>query len=208
MDVLSSPRRPRQVPSRGIGRLLAIAIVAAMASAGCVGSGVGVPIVKEDPGAVPTTYAEIQSMLFDPLCAAQCHRGGAAPKGLSLEPSRSHRNLVGVSSTEAPALARVAPGRPDESYLVVKVVPSHPRRVGARMPRNGPPFFSSAQVRALRRWIEAGAREDWDASEEADANVVPVGVGASDSGPADADDARPDTSIDSDSGADANGDLP
>ena len=130
--------------------------------AGCVGSGEGLPNLRAAaPGEAPTTYAEIQAQVFDPLCAAQCHQGGAAPKGLSLEAGRSHRGLVGTPSVEAPTLMRVRPGDPEGSYLVVKLAASDPRRVGARMPRNGPPFVSDAQLRAIKQWIRDGAADDW-----------------------------------------------
>lgn len=138
---------------------------------GCVGTGQGVPNDEPDPEAVPATYDEIQSMIFDSMCAAQCHRGGAAPKGLSLEPQRSYRNLVGVESVEVPALLRVAPGNAEDSYLIVKLSSADPRRVGSRMPRTGPPYVSNRQIRAIKRWIRDGAREDWVDMGEVDAGA-------------------------------------
>lgn len=131
----------------------------------------GVPNEEPDPGAVPETFQDIQTMIFDPMCAAQCHTGGAAPKGLTLEAGRSVRSLVGVPSVEVPDLVRVAPGQPEDSYLIVKVEPSHPRRIGARMPRTGPPFLSTVQIGALKRWIRAGALEDW-VDDQPDAGLV------------------------------------
>lgn len=140
----------------------------------CVGSGVGVPDAAANSGEVPTTYSEIQTVVFDPLCATECHRGGSAPKGLSLEAGLSLPGLVGVPSTESPDLLRVAPGRPQDSFLVIKVVATDPRRVGSRMPRNGPPFMTDPQTRALKRWITAGATIDWvDGDEPIDAGVEP-----------------------------------
>jgi hypothetical protein len=140
------------------------AALAGVLLVGCVGTGEGLPNLRAAaPGEAPTTYAEIQAQVFDPLCAAQCHQGGAAPKGLSLEAGRSLRGLVGVASVEVPGLLRVLPGDPEGSYLVVKLAASDARRVGARMPRNGPPFASDAQVRAIKQWIREGAAEDWEA---------------------------------------------
>lgn len=157
------------------GQAVAVGLVAAVVLTGCVGTGVGVPVPQADSGAVPRTYAEIEQGIFATTCAPQCHQGGAAPKGLSLEPGRALELLVGVPSAEVPDMMRVAPGQPDASYLVVKLVPFDPRRVGARMPRNGPPFLTDAQVRAIRDWIAAGARDDWDASQAplADALMPP-----------------------------------
>ena len=132
--------------------------------------------------AIPTTYAEIEQLLFDPFCAQQCHKGGAAPKGLPMEPGRALRALVGQPAVEVPGMLRVAPGQPSASYLIVKVVPHDRRRVGTRMPRNGPPFLTSAQVGAMKRWIRAGAQDDW-----VDDTSTPV---------ADAGEAAPDASSD------------
>jgi hypothetical protein len=161
------------------------AALALCLGAACVGSGLGVPNDEPDPEAVPKTYQEIQSMIFDPMCAAQCHRGGAAPKGLSLEPLRAIKNLVGVESVEVPGLLRVAPGEPEQSYLISKILPADPRRVGSRMPRTGPPFVSTRQINAIKRWIAAGATETWidrdiDAGARADAAVTTTDAAADD----------------------------
>lgn len=114
-----------------------------------------------DSGTVPKSFDQLQQLVLTPMCAEPCHKGGAAPKGLSLESGRAVASLVNVPSVEAPGMMRVAPGQPDASWLLVKVAAMDSRRVGARMPRNGPPFLTSGQVAAVRRWIQAGARADW-----------------------------------------------
>ncbi len=130
--------------------------------AGCVGSGVGVPYPDPDEvGGAPTTFEEVQVNLFDARCAPACHSGGGASRGLSLERGRSISGLVDEPSNEVPGLLRVAPGRAADSYLIVKVAPTDPRRVGNRMPRSGPPYLSNAEIRGLRRWIDQGATDDW-----------------------------------------------
>jgi hypothetical protein len=52
----------------------------------------------------------------------------------------------------------VHPGDPCSSVLVEKLeeYPSF----GARMPLNGPPFLSDAEIQLIRDWIAEGARED------------------------------------------------
>ncbi len=132
-----------------------------VACAGCVGTGEGVPAPPEG-GAVPTTWPQIQAQILGPMCAQPCHHGGAAPKGLSLDDAGALQSLVGVASSEVPTMQRVAVGQPDQSYLIVKVAGTDARRVGARMPRLGPPFLTNGQIAALRKWISAGARADWD----------------------------------------------
>jgi len=129
---------------------------------GCVGSGVGVPYPDPDEvGGMPTTFEQIQTNIFDARCAPGCHSGGGASRGLSLERGRSIGGLVDEPSNEVPGMLRVARGRAVDSYLIVKVAPTDPRRVGNRMPRSGPPFLSNAEIRGLRRWVDAGAAEDW-----------------------------------------------
>lgn len=61
--------------------------------------------------------------------------------------------LRGGSNTGANAIIA---GRPCDSILYLKVTPSPP--LGARMPRNGPPFLSDAQIRLVHDWISEGAR--------------------------------------------------
>ncbi len=171
--------RPRWgVRLRGIKPRWVVGLAALLT--GCVGSGAGVPAPAAQ-GSVPQSFAEIQEQIFTPMCAEPCHRGGAAPKGLSLEPTRALTSLVGVPSVEAPDLLRVDPGHPERSYLIVKVSPADPRRAGARMPRNGPPFLGFGQIRALKQWVAAGATSDWVYTEQPapDAGpVVPVPDGA------------------------------
>ena len=137
-------------------------VLAAPWPLGCVGSGVGVPYADPDAaGSAPTTYEEIQVNIFDARCAPACHSGGGASRGLSLDRSMAIRSLVGEPSNEVPDLLRVAPGNAADSYLMVKVIASDARRVGNRMPRSGPPFLTSSEIRGLRRWIDAGATDDW-----------------------------------------------
>jgi len=171
---------PPQRRTPAVTRTMALA--AAVIATSCVGSGIGVPDAGTVSGEIPESFDEIQASIFGPACAAPCHKGGSAPKGLSLEDGRALPALVGVPSSEVPELLRVAPGRPTESYLLAKLVPRDARRVGGRMPRNGPPYLSDAQVRALSRWIRAGATADWHDGDEAidaggrDAEAVDAGA--------------------------------
>jgi hypothetical protein len=63
---------------------------------------------------------------------------------------------VGVPSVGLAGAVRVIAGNPNSSYLVQKLEGA-PNIVGSRMPRNGPPFLSDAQVKMIRDWIAAGA---------------------------------------------------
>lgn len=129
----------------------------ALALAACAGSGEGLdangePIVVAPPP--NTDFQEIQATIFTPVCTA-CHLGANAPQGLRLDAANSYALLVNVASSEVPSLLRVNPGNPDASYLVQKIQGN--AAVGGRMPLNGPPYLSQAQVDLVRRWISAGA---------------------------------------------------
>lgn len=52
----------------------------------------------------------------------------------------------------------IVPGRPCESVLVQKLGLAPP--FGARMPYNGPPFFTAAELTLVRDWIAEGARNN------------------------------------------------
>ena len=86
-----------------------------------------------------------------------CHMPGAESGGLSLHPRSAYENLVGARSTESPLL-RVSPGKPDESYLLLKLTGEHLRAggTGERMPFGEAPL-APEDIDLVRRWIENGA---------------------------------------------------
>jgi mono/diheme cytochrome c family protein len=130
---------------------------AALALVGCAGSGEGLDENGEPITAGPpanSDFQEIQATIFTPVCTA-CHAGASAPQGLRLDAGNSYALLVNVASSEVPSLLRVNPGNPNSSYLVQKIEGT--AAVGARMPANGPPYLSQAQIDLVRRWITAGA---------------------------------------------------
>jgi len=144
-------------------RLLAPYVVgaAALMLAGCGGgSGEGLdsngrPIVPGSGGggALTADFESIQDHVFTPVCTV-CHAGGAAPQGLRLDAVNSYAMLVGVSSNEVSSVLRVAPGRPDDSYLIQKLEGS--AAFGARMPLGGP-YLDTETIATIRQWISAGA---------------------------------------------------
>lgn len=140
---------------------LAAAAIAALALAACGGgSGEGLdasgrPIGEGGGGGGPAapTFASLQAQVFTPRCTG-CHAGAGAPVGLRLDAGNSYAALVGVASGEVGSLQRVAPGRPDDSYLIHKL--EGRAAVGARMPLGGP-FLDDATIALVRQWIAAGA---------------------------------------------------
>jgi hypothetical protein len=110
------------------------------------------------------TFSSIQTNIFDNtdssgrLACTNCHnaRGRAFTAGLDLTAGVSYGSLVGVASTERPSVLRVAPGDPNNSYMVHKLE-GGPNIVGVRMPRGTGPYLTDGQMVVIRRWIETGA---------------------------------------------------
>lgn len=94
--------------------------------------------------------------IFNSSCVV-CHQGAKPPAGLSLEPGIAYQNLVNAPSTES-TLARVAPGAPEKSYIVNKLLGTQAQAggKGALMPYNAQPL-PEAQINSIQQWIKAGA---------------------------------------------------
>jgi hypothetical protein len=110
------------------------------------------------------TFASVQANVFELTDSAgrtactNCHTNsrGVPAANLNLLHDVAYDQLVNHASTEKPGLLRVAPGNPDNSYLIHKIE-GRPGIIGVRMPQNGPPFLSDGQILIVRRWIELGA---------------------------------------------------
>jgi hypothetical protein len=113
---------------------------------GFVGSGGAV-------GPLAPTFDSIQANVFEEVCE-HCHAGANAPAGLRLDAANSYAMLVGVASVERPAILRVAPGDPSNSYLVQKLEGT--AGVGERMPA-GLPALPQSDINVIRQWIADGA---------------------------------------------------
>jgi len=101
------------------------------------------------------SLASIQNTIFTPLCSG-CHvEGGIAGfTGLWLDTANTVSTLIAVASFEVPALLRVEPGNPDDSYLIRKLEGT--AAVGEQMPQGGP-FLSPQTIGIIRQWIADGA---------------------------------------------------
>jgi hypothetical protein len=141
--------------------LVALAVAGAMFVAACDEK------LSDLTGPTPNlepTFSSIQREIFQTTDSAgrractECHnaRTSAFTAGLNLEANVAYASLVSVRSTEKPALFRVAPGDPDNSYLVHKL-DGGPDIVGLRMPRGNGPFLTQGQMTVIRRWIALGA---------------------------------------------------
>jgi hypothetical protein len=101
----------------------------------------------------------IQANIFTPSCGfGGCHSGPAGPNlpaGMDLSSAdASFASLVGVASSQVPALERVTPGDAGASYLTQKLEGT--AAGGSRMPQGGP-FLEEATIDVIRQWIDDGA---------------------------------------------------
>lgn len=110
------------------------------------------------PAALSAVFSDIQDNVFTPNCAtAGCHAGASAPQGLQLDAQNSFALLVGVASSEVPTILRVAPGDPNNSYLIQKLEGT--AAAGGQMPLGRPPLPQST-IDVVRQWIIDGATDD------------------------------------------------
>jgi len=105
----------------------------------------------------PTFSVQIQQQILNPACVP-CHTDdGRTPSGgLNLKSGTAYSSLVNVASTGKAGAVRVIPGNPSGSYMIQKLEGAADI-VGLRMPRNGPPYLTDAQVQLIRQWIQNGA---------------------------------------------------
>jgi hypothetical protein len=155
----------------------AVAIVALVIAGltGCAGSGGDEAARRRRRGCTPpppadqsVSFASNVQPIFNRSCAlaAACHLGAAAAGALDLSVGESHEELVDEASSQQPALRLVAPGRPDDSYLVRKIE-GGPAIAGALMPQGcpgtpqqGAQCLTPDDIEAIRTWITECATEN------------------------------------------------
>ena len=113
-------------------------------------------------GATELSFDNIYQKVFAATCAfSSCHSDKSRKGGLSLESADvAFADLVGVAAANVVAgdagWLRVAPGDPDRSFLLRKLVGPGPGE-GNRMPLSSPDPLSDETIAAIRSWIVAGA---------------------------------------------------
>lgn len=142
------------------GALVPVALTLALALASCGGDP---PAATPDAG--PPGWAQVQAILAPRCSFATCHGGIAG--SLTLTGPGGYAALVGAPSFQVPRLARVTPGDPASSYLMVKLesrmssvseCAAAPRTCGVSMPQ-GEDALTPELLAVVRAWIAAGARE-------------------------------------------------
>ncbi|MFA7439915.1 MAG: hypothetical protein WCZ66_02990 [Sphingomonadaceae bacterium] len=123
-------------------KLLTFAILA------CVGGAVHAAPVSFQTDIVP---------ILKTRCAA-CHMTGQEAGKLALTPAKAYGSLVDARALD-PKFVHVRPGKPDESYLMMKLEGTHLKAGGAgmRMPMGMPPLDAGVLTK-FRTWIAEGAK--------------------------------------------------
>ena len=106
-----------------------------------------------DGPAPPAAPAEIQALLEE-RCV-ECHSPPKAAAQLSLEGAEgSYAALVGQPSRQVPTMKIVEPGRPEQSYLLLKLEGGFEEAggKGVLMPKKDD-ALGPAEVEAIERWI-------------------------------------------------------
>ena len=138
-------------------------VLAALAAAACSSGTTSSTTPKTTTSSSTTTSSggvsfsrDIQP-IFNANCVV-CHTGTSGPQGLTLDSGKAYGNLVNVNSTEAPSMKRVAPGSPDKSYIINKLLGTQTQAggSGAQMPFGAQPL-SQATISLIQQWITAGA---------------------------------------------------
>ena len=118
-----------------------------------------------DPPVLEGKLSSIQELVFTPSCAtSSCHSSTSKAGNLQLTPETSYAELVDKfaenGTAKAEGLKRVAPGNADESFLVTKIQKITKSEYGLAMPTGSPDGVPADQLKAIKDWINAGAKND------------------------------------------------
>lgn len=128
----------------------------AVCAAAFAGAACGPHLPPPPPPGQPVSYARDLEPYVLARCES-CHTVKEHKADLILEPGRGREAMVGVPSTQVPAMLLVAPGDPEASYLWLKI--EHTAPEGKGMPRTvvGSKLLPPAERELYRRWIADGA---------------------------------------------------
>jgi hypothetical protein len=108
----------------------------------------------------PVSFArDVQPIFADNCVTGACHGGVMPQEGLSLEPGEAFDALVAVTATQCTdGRKRVAPGDPQHSYVMDKLLGIDMCGQGAQMPKGKD--LPEEDMAIISRWICAGALND------------------------------------------------
>ncbi len=115
------------------------------------------------PSGTASTFSSIKENILEKNCTtSSCHGKLGQRGGLILEGEDVYNHLVGVPAVNEAANARglklVVPGKPDSSFLLVKLTGPGAGE-GDLMPY-GNQALGSSEIDAIRTWIANGAKND------------------------------------------------
>jgi uncharacterized protein (TIGR03118 family) len=121
---------------------------------------VNVTVNNTAPPPATVTLAQLQTNIFTPRCSS-CHTGNGAslPGSMNLtSASATFASLVNFTSVQNPALKRVLPNDPANSYIIHKLEGTNLNGT-SRMPLGGP-FLDQPTIDTVRTWISEGAQNN------------------------------------------------
>ena len=117
---------------------------------------------NESDEAIEPKFSSIQHEIFDEHCSAPSCHGSGMKGGLSLIAGNSYNQLIGIAGSldkkNIPPFVRVLPGKPDSSFLFVKITLPDSSQ-GEIMPK-GSDRLSQKKIEAVRQWILDGAPDN------------------------------------------------
>jgi hypothetical protein len=110
-------------------------------------------------GGTAPAFADIQA-IFTASCS--CHLNAPDPSNgqMELTDGKAHANTVGVPSSQLPAMNRITPGDPANSYLWLKLVGGYMEAGGGGDPMPLIGDLTQDQLDTIEAWIIAGAPAD------------------------------------------------
>ncbi|MFO1377365.1 MAG: hypothetical protein U1F14_10200 [Steroidobacteraceae bacterium] len=146
--------------------------VAALLASSVTSAPAAVPAPKPGPAAAPVAKpasppAPAVAVSFSrdivPVLRTQCatcHMTGQEPGNMALHPGAAYATLVNVKSPVS-GLVRVVPGKPEQSYLLMKLQGTHLDHggKGVRMPFSLPPLPQKV-IDQIAAWISQGAKNN------------------------------------------------
>ena len=112
----------------------------------------------------PASLTTVQAKVFTPSCAfGTCHNPPQGAGDLVLN-TGTHSKIVNVPSPQVPTMKRVVPGKPEESFLYLKLTKTtddlrqYGPDAGESMPPGEP--LEAERLELVREWIANGAKND------------------------------------------------
>ncbi len=129
----------------------------------CAAPAVGAPVPGSGQAPLEPTLTSISANILVPRCSSTACHGGSGNAPIDLGSKEAARlGMVNASSTETDLMPVVAPGEPDRSYLMLKLLGTQAEAgcCDAMPPsREGDPL-SDEQISAIANWIANGAQDD------------------------------------------------